>query len=82
MNRKTTLVPNANTLSSIATMTNEQRGTDPESISNVFSSYFNSIYVPSSLGNLPVIPFSQHTSPSDCSFSVDDVEKRLAELKI
>ncbi|KAL4107267.1 hypothetical protein QTP88_017643 [Uroleucon formosanum] len=60
---------------------NDLTATDPESISSLFSSYFNSVYVPSPASSLPVIPFAQHTLPSDCIFNVDDVENGLAALK-
>ncbi|KAF0748187.1 RNA-directed DNA polymerase from mobile element jockey [Aphis craccivora] len=60
---------------------NDLSATGPESISSLFSSYFNSVYVPSSANSLPVIPFVQHTLPSDCIFGVDDVENGLAALK-
>jgi len=60
---------------------NDQSATDPQSISSLFSSYFNSVYVPSSLSSLPVIQFVQHILSSDCNFSVDDVKIGLAALK-
>ncbi|KAL4104367.1 hypothetical protein QTP88_019668 [Uroleucon formosanum] len=60
---------------------NDLTATGPESISSLFSSYFNSVYVPSPASSLPVIPFAQHTLPSDCIFNVDDVENGLATLK-
>ncbi|KAL4082187.1 hypothetical protein QTP88_028459 [Uroleucon formosanum] len=53
---------------------NDLTATGPESISSLFSSYFNSVYVPSPASSLPDIPFAQHTLPSDCIFNVDDVE--------
>ncbi|KAL4152923.1 hypothetical protein QTP88_000756 [Uroleucon formosanum] len=60
---------------------NDLTATGPESISSLFSSYFNSVYVPSPASSLPDIPFAQHTLPSDCIFNVDDVENGLAALK-
>uniref|UniRef100_A0A2S2Q917 RNA-directed DNA polymerase from mobile element jockey n=1 Tax=Sipha flava TaxID=143950 RepID=A0A2S2Q917_9HEMI len=60
---------------------NDLSATGPESISSLFSSYFNSVYVPSSASSLPVIPFAYHTLPSDCIFGIEDVENGLAALK-
>lgn len=57
---------------------NDQTVLDPESISSLFSSYFNAVYVPSSVNRLSVIPFAHHILPSNCRFSVNDVENGLA----
>jgi hypothetical protein len=51
------------------------------SVSNLFSSYFNTVYVSQPLNNHPIIPSSQYALPSNCSFSMEDVETGLEKLK-
>jgi len=54
----------------------------PESISNLFSSYFNTVYVntPTSIKQLPDIPCFHPHLPSNCEISLIDVENGLSSL--
>ncbi|XP_022175933.1 uncharacterized protein LOC111038911 [Myzus persicae] len=51
-----------------------------ESVSNLFSHYFNTVYVPP-LSNDHSSPFLFHDLPSTCSFDIDDVDAGLDALK-
>ncbi|KAL4132516.1 hypothetical protein QTP88_009654 [Uroleucon formosanum] len=51
-----------------------------ESLSNLFSHYFNSVYVPPLSIDSPST-FLCHDLPSTCSFSIDDIDDSLDTLK-
>lgn len=73
--KSTTEIPNS-------VFYNDVTSSGPESIPYIFSSYFKSIYVPNFRNNNgPVTHFSHHNLPSDCIFSIKDVEDGLAALK-
>jgi hypothetical protein len=56
-------------------------GSGPESVSNLFSSYFSTVYVTPSSSQTPDISFSHFNLPSNCSFTTNDVELGLSILK-
>lgn len=61
---------------------NDVTSSGPESVPHIFSSYFNSVYLPNFHNHYDHgTPFSHHDLPSDCIFSVDDVDAGLSALK-
>jgi len=61
---------------------NDATSSGHESIPNIFSSYFKSVYLPNFHNHYdPGIPFSHHNLPCDCIFSVDDVDVGLSALR-
>lgn len=61
---------------------NDATSSGPESIPHIFSSYFKSVHLPNFHNHYdPGTPFSHYNLPSDCIFSVDDVDVGLSALK-
>jgi len=51
---------------------NGKIGTSPNSISSFFFSYFSTVYVTPSSGQIHDIPFTHFALPSNCSFSINN----------
>ncbi|KAF0726762.1 Uncharacterized protein FWK35_00025159, partial [Aphis craccivora] len=71
-------IPNSVSYNDITNVTSS----GPESVPHIFSSYFNSVYLPNFHNHYDHgTPFSHHNLPNDCIFSVDDIDVGLSALK-